>query len=237
MDTSKLKFLILFISAFFLNCSSGAGDEALSLDALNLTAPTLYFPNNNEACLDGLVVNDTQSTISFSWLASINASSYKLTVKNLSTQSKEEYTSSTTSKDITLNSSEPYSWFVSALAGAAAPVDSATWKFYLAGTQLVNYAPFPAEILSPRSNATITAIDGFVSVKWNCTDVDDDLLSYEVFMDSVDATTSIKKIDHISTTTETTLEAQDKTTYYWKIVAEDANGNKSSSGVYSFITS
>jgi hypothetical protein len=56
-------------------------------------------------------------------------------------------------------------------------------------------------------------------------------------MDSVDASTSVKKIDHLSTTTETTISANNKTTYYWKIVAKDSEGNKSSSGIYSFLTS
>ena len=101
----------------------------------------------------------------------------------------------------------------------------------------MNYAPFPPEILKPRSASTITVIDGLISVKWNCTDVDDDIVEYEIFMDTVDASTSIKKIDHLSTTTETTISAKNNTTYYWKIVAKDSEGNKSSSGVYSFITS
>ena len=104
----------------------------------------------------------------------------------------------------------------------------------MSGAEIVNYAPFPPEILKPRSASTITVIDGLISLKWNCTDVDNDIIEYEIFMDSIDASTSVKKIDHLSTTTETTISANNKTTYYWKIVTKDNHGSNSDSGISMF---
>ena len=235
MNYSKLK--ILFILIIFCYCNSGAGGEDPSIESNDISIPNLTYPKNNEACQDGIVVNESQSTISFLWQPSTNATSYKITVKNLNTQDQQEYNSTITSKDVTLNSFEPYSWFVTATGGTTGSANSDIWKFYLSGAEIVNYAPFPPEILKPRSASTITVIDGLITLKWNCTDVDNDIIEYEIFMDSIDASTSVKKIDHLSTTTETTISANNKTTYYWKIVAKDSEGNKSSSGVYSFLTS
>jgi len=239
MEKVGLIFSFILLNNIFFGCSSGGdSNDDVSTVALTISAPNLISPKNNEACLDGIVVNDTQSTLYFSWGASLNATNYKINIKNLTTQQNEQFSSTTTSKEVTLNSSEPYSWYVTAQGDPlSAPVDSQTWKFYLAGDKVINYAPFPPEILSPRSAATITPIDGEIVVQWNCIDVDNDLLKYEVFLDTVDGSTSIKNVNHESTTTETTLPVENSTTYYWKIIAEDSNGNKSSSGVYSFITS
>ena len=43
-------------------------------------------------------------------------------------------------------------------------------------------------------------------------------------------------IDIESNETSIELEVENNATYYWKIIAIDANGNQSSSGVYSFRT-
>ena len=64
-------------------------------------------------------------------------------------------------KKYTLDSSTPYSWYVTAVGeNPTSQSDSDTWKFYLVGEPLVNYSPFPPELLSPRSASTVTAIDG-----------------------------------------------------------------------------
>ena len=48
------------------------------------TIPTLSFPLNNETCLEGVSLNDSQSTLEFRWNSSQNAERYSLSLDNLS---------------------------------------------------------------------------------------------------------------------------------------------------------
>jgi len=199
--------------------------------------PSLILPLNDEACLDGQSVNDTQSTVSFSWTSATDALSYQVKVTNLATNSEEMYSSTTNNLDITLAKEEPYKWQVIAEGEeGTTPGESETWKFYLAGNPQINYAPFPAELITPRSGATITPSGGQITASWNCSDVDGDLTSYQVYLDTTDGSTLVQEVNHQSSTTEVQLDVAANQVYYWKVVAIDANGNKSSSGVYTFRT-
>ena len=57
----------------------------------------------------------------------------------------------------------------------------------------------------------MTAIDGEIILKWDCSDIDEDLNSYEIYLDTRDASTPVKKIDHISTTSETNVTVKNNT--------------------------
>ncbi|MDA7708514.1 hypothetical protein N8806_04675, partial [Flavobacteriaceae bacterium] len=46
---------------------------------------------------------------------------------------------------------------------------SDTWKFYLAGDVVVNYAPFPADLKAPASGSTVTLSDGKATFTWEGT--------------------------------------------------------------------
>ena len=106
----------------------------------------------------------------------------------------------------------------------------------MAGPAQVNFAPFPAELTSPISGSTVTPSDGLIQVQWTCTDADNDLTQFEIFLDSTDGSTLINTIDFESTTTSIDVSVENNTIYYWKVVATDAEGNQSNSGVYSFRT-
>ena len=111
------------------------------------------------------------------------------------------------------------------------------WKFYLAGDAVVNYAPFPAELITPRSGANTTPdINNLVILRWAADDVDDDLNRFEVYLDAIDGTTLNQEIAYLAQETQLEVEVENNTVYYWKIVAIDLNGNQSSSGVYTFRT-
>jgi hypothetical protein len=117
------------------------------------------------------------------------------------------------------------------------PTESTQWKFYLAGNATVNYAPFPAELISPRSGANVTPdINNLINLNWTASDVDQDLIRFEVYLDQTDATTLNNEIEYASQETIVEVEVENNKTYYWKIIAIDANGNQSSSGVYAFRT-
>ena len=59
---------------------------------------------------------------------------------------------------------------------------------------------------------------------------------YELYLDTADATTLVQQVNAESSTTAFVVAVEVSTTYSWKVVAADANGNKSNSGVYSFLT-
>lgn len=204
---------------------------------LNPADPVLSFPLNNEPCLDTTEVNDTQSSVDFRWNASENALSYVVIVRNLSTATTQEFTASSNEKTIVLQSAEPYSWKVRALgASGSSPAESSTWRFYLPGPEQVNYAPFPAELTSPISGSTVTPIDGLIDLQWNCSDVDNDLARFEVYLDQVDGTTLVQTVDYSTATTALQVPVDNSEIYYWKVIAIDNQGNQSNSGVYSFRT-
>lgn len=228
----KKAILLLAISIItFTSCSKeGGGNESP-------TAATLTFPANNEPCLETNSVNDTQSSVTFRWNAGQNVSSYDIKVINLSNNSSNLYNSTTNNKSLTLEHDEPYSWkVISNGESGTQPIESETWKFYLAGPAQVNFTPFPAELTSPISGSTVTPSDGLIQIQWTCIDVDNDLSQYEVYLDTTDGSTLINTIDYESNTTSIDVNVENNTIYYWKVVATDAEGNQSDSGVYSFRT-
>ena len=105
----------------------------------------MLSPANNEICLDGVSINDSQSDVNFSWTTTQNTVSYDVIVTNLTTQSQQTFSSNLNQTTISLTKSEPYSWKVKSIGEVGStPAISEQWKFYLAGDAIVNYAPFPA---------------------------------------------------------------------------------------------
>ena len=198
----------------------------------------LISPVDKETCLDGVSINDTQSNVTFVWDTATDALSYELEIANLLTQSTQVYTSDTNELSIALSKAEPYSWLVRSVGETGtAPSVSDPWKFYLAGDAVVNYAPFPAELITPRSGANTTPdINNLVILRWTADDVDNDLDRFEVYLDAIDGTTLNQEITYLAQETQLEMEVENNTVYYWKIVAIDLNGNQSSSGVYTFRT-
>ena len=199
---------------------------------------SLISPVDKETCLDGVSINDTQSNVNFLWGTATDALSYELEIANLLTQSTQLYSSDTNEISIALSKAEPYSWSVRSIGetGTTASV-SDPWKFYLAGDAVVNYAPFPSELITPRSGANTTPdINNLVILRWTADDVDNDLNRFEVYLDAIDGTTLNQEIEYLAEETQLEVEVENNTVYYWKIVAIDSNGNQSSSGVYTFRT-
>jgi hypothetical protein len=230
-----MKKIVLLFGGFILLLSSCAPEDPIPVEP---GVASLISPANNETCLDGTSLNDTQSNVSFSWSAASDALSYEVIISNLLTQSSQTYTVPSNQITIALTKAEPYSWIVKSIGeDGSTPSESEQWKFYLAGEGTINYAPFPSELISPRSGANITPdINNLVRLNWNGSDVDGDLTRYEVYLDQTNATTLISTLDFEANDTSLEVEVENNTTYYWKIIALDANGNQSNSGVYAFRT-
>jgi fibronectin type 3 domain-containing protein len=229
-----MKKIVLLFGGFILLLSSCAKDPIPAEPGV----ATLLSPANDETCLDGTSLNDTQSNVSFSWSTATDAVSYEVVVTNLLTQSSQTFTAVSNQTTLALTKAEPYSWRVRSIGEeGSTPSESEQWKFYLAGDAVVNYAPFPSELISPRSGANSTPnINNLITLSWNASDVDGDLAQFEVYLDQTDATTRIETIDYQAQETSLDVEVENNATYYWKIIAIDANGNQSNSGVYSFRT-
>ena len=230
MKTIQTLSVLLTFTLVLWSCSSTPAP-------LDPSTPSLSFPINEETCLEGTSINDSQSSLEFRWSAAQNAESYRLDIKNLSTNQKESFNTSGTSYSATLLTGTPYSWNITAVGEEGSePASSVSWKFYLAGAGITNYTPFPSELLAPRSGSSVTPVDGNITLTWNGADVDGDLDYYELYLDTADATTLVQQVNAESSTTAFIVAVESSTTYSWKVIAVDANGNKSNSGVYSFLT-
>ena len=231
-----MKRIVLLFGSLILLLNSCTPEEPVV--PINPSAPTLISPANDETCLNGTSINDSQSNVDFWWSLAANALSYELVVTNLLTQSSQTYPATSNQTTVALTKAEPYNWSVKSI-GEVGSISSQSiqWKFYLAGDAVVNYAPFPSELISPQSGANVTPdIDNLIKLQWNASDVDGDLAQFEVYLDKNDATTIIKTIAYQTEEESIEIDVENGTTYYWKIIAIDTNQNQSSSGVYTFRT-
>ena len=199
------------------------------------SAATLVFPEDETECNTGVVDpnDESLSTVTFEWNASPNTDSYSVTVTNLNTNSSSFANSTTNSADIRILRGAPYSWFVTSRAqGTTATAESARFRFYNEGPGIENYAPFPAEAVSPARGVSLETTDS-VTLSWSGSDIDDDISGYEVFF-GTDATA----LTSIGTTTTATSIADvgvmAATIYFWQVVTSDEAGNTSTSEVFEF---
>ena len=199
------------------------------------TSATLLTPVNNENCETGTNISATQATVSFTWAAGQNTDSYELKVSQLGGSSQTKSGISGSSTTVTLQRGYQYSWqVISKATGTNETAQSPTWKFYLAGDGVENYAPFPTELVSPASGATVSVSeDGKISLSWSGEDPDGDALTYTVYMDQVDGLQE----PVASSITETSLEvsAEKDTVYYWRVKSSDGE-NSAFSQIYAFRT-
>lgn len=193
---------------------------------------TLLLPAKNEPCTTGLIISDTENTVTFTWNKSDFTDSYDLVLKNLESSTMTTLNVKTTTAKINLQRNAPYSWqIISKSAKSKETSKSEIWKFYNAGPTSVTYAPYPAEILTPVMNANINAATGKITLTWNGSDADNDIKSYDVYFGT--STTPVF-LANVTTPTLTDVAIVAKKTYYWRVVTKDAKGNSSSSGIYQF---
>jgi hypothetical protein len=242
----KRLFISVFSFLIIISCGGGGGDDPVTPPVINPPTPpvvvilqpgtpALSFPVDNESCQDGTSINDSQSEINFQWGATANTNNYVLTITNLATNNELTFNSTTANKVVALSKSDPYRWSVTSQGETGStPAQSSLWKFYLAGDAQVNYAPFPPDLLSPKSGSNVLSVNNEVTLTWSSSDVDNDLSTYKVYIDNVDGSTLLGSYTHSSETTSTAASVLANTLYYWKVIATDANGNESDSGVYTF---
>jgi len=247
MRNHLLKYFSFLFTLTLISCGGGGGDDGGGSGGGggggNVINPpgksTLTAPANNKTCETGTSVSDTKSEVTFTWGASADTNTYDLKITDLNSSTITNKTGlSTTTTKVTLDKGVPYSWNITSKSTASTTTTASdTWKFYLAGTGVVNYAPFPADLKTPASGSTVTRDgDGKVAFTWDGSDPDTgDTLKYTLYVDTTDGkqTPPAAQTDLTEKTASVALEAA--TTYYWRVKTSDGI-NSSYSIVYSFKT-
>lgn len=197
------------------------------------SATKLIFPFESSACNVGTNITATESTVLFEWEEGVYTDNYELKLRNLATNDLTSHHSTDPEISIVLKRGTPYEWYVTSTSNSVIETaQSATWKFYNAGEAIESYAPFPAEIISPTMAESISTTASEITLDWNGSDVDDDIVGYDIYFGR-SATPEIIRND-LSESILNNVPISLNTIYFWKIITKDSHGNKSDSGVYQF---
>ncbi len=219
--------LVLLFGVLLVGCSKKS-------DPKPPVAATLVFPNKDSECTTGRDLSETTSEIEFKWMASDHTESYELRVTNLSTGITQTMNTNAISAKLPIAKGEPFSWVVRSKNTKVSDVaTSSTWHFYNAG-YLTTHAPFPAQLVNPQNGASLFKdINNEVTLEWSAADVDNDIIGFEIYF-----STENPPLDLIAFTTSTkrsqVVGVSSNTTYYWRVITNDAEGNSSNSGVFTF---
>tara|TARA_B100001059_G_scaffold53701_1_gene48071 strand:- start:433 stop:1131 length:699 start_codon:yes stop_codon:yes gene_type:complete len=231
MIKSTKYFSLVFTLILLIGCES---------ESFNVPGKTtLISPENVQTCETGVSISDTQSEVTFSWSESEYTDYYDLNITNLNSNSVIwSSKNKLTSDKVILVKGQPYSWKVNTRNSEVSDITSSdTWKFYLGGLGVINYAPYPAALLAPNNSATVERnSNGEISFTWEGSDPDDgDDLVYTLYVDTIDGkqTPSTSLSDLSVKTLNVALDPG--TTYYWRIKTFDGKNN-SYSVVRSFKT-
>jgi hypothetical protein len=197
-------------------------------------AANLLFPLQNSECTTGVDLNETSSRVEFRWQRASNTDTYELRVTNLITNVTQTISTQELNAELPLEKGAPYSWVViSRNTDTQESAVSVSWNFYNAGSER-SYAPFPAEIIRPKSGATIFRdVNNEVQLEWAGADVDNDITGYELYFSTTDPPEALIASPGAGTgNIKVGVEAN--ATYYWRVVTLDSEGNRSDTGSFGF---
>jgi hypothetical protein len=223
--------LVLLSACLLLGCGKHSNNNPAP--ANDPGQATLTFPLQNSSCTTGTVLSNTQSSITFNWLASANTESYEIDIKNLLTNTTTSQTATNNQLTVSLSRNTPYSWYVvSKSSQSTKTAQSAVWKFYNSGLGATSHPPFPADLTAPGLAQNVTATSNAINLTWGGSDADNDITDYDVYFGTAATPPLLKSgvtdmfLNNVSVTSVTT--------YYWKIVTKDSQGNTSDSDIYQF---
>ncbi len=221
------KIVWLFVGLLLLGCSKDSPPKGPE-------AAQLTFPEQNSECTTGTDLNAVTSQVEFRWQTANNTDTYELRVTNVNSGVSQTVTTAALSARLPLVKGALHRWnVITRNAKTESTATSDTWQFYNAGSQ-TNYAPFPAEIISPESGASVIRdINNEVTLQWIGADIENDISGYEVYLDTTNPPTTLVGSPSVSINTIQVSVASD-TVYFWKVITRDREGNTSDSGVFSF---
>lgn len=230
---SNLIYLLILFTLF--GCAQ-PGEVTPTVPVNNPEVAVLSTPAKNKTCEEGTGTSLTANTsdVTFTWAASKNAEIYDLFITDLNSNITSTFAgNTTTTKKVTLKRGVPYSWKVESKSSKTiVTAMSEVWNFYLAGSGISNYAPFPATIVAPKT-VLVPQKNGKVTLSWTGSDPENDALTYTVYFDKVDGKqdppAALKNIT--GNTIDVAVEVGQ--VYYWRIKSADLL-NSSYTVVYQF---
>ncbi|MGB5607825.1 hypothetical protein [Eudoraea sp.] len=218
--------IIVFISLLFTACKKDSPKPP--------SAAVLTSPLQNSLCTTGVSITPTTSRVEFKWQTADNTNTYELRVTNVLTDITQTVSTQSTSAELTIEKGTPFSWLViTRNTEVQETASSTTWQFFNAGSQ-ITHAPFPAQVIAPLSGASMVRdINGEIVLEWSGADVDNDIVGYEIFLDTV-SPPQVLVASPAASVSSIEINTTANTVYYWKVITKDAEENSSDSGIYSF---
>ena len=217
------------IGLLFISCGGGGDDSEPEVKNGAPTVPVLMLPVDNKLCVD--------NTVSFEWNESTDTDNDNITylieiaTDNQFAQIIETAEGTSNSKNIELQKNTAYYWRIKATDSEGLSSDySSVHKFYTAGDAVVNHLPFAPELITPEANSALS--NTTVSLEWDATDVDDDDLSYDIYLGTVNPPT--EKISENNTTKTVVLSLEPAKEYFWKVIVKDGKGGETVGQVWKF---
>ena len=208
--------LIFFMGSLTVSCSK---DDEPTVTYQTPGMAELVLPENNTECEVGDVIANMAS-VAFQWNQASDAERYDLVITNLATQEvKQRPNLDTTAISVRLERGNAYSWKVISKNRGEETTASDPYKFYVAGDASSNNVPLTATLLSPASGATVSPVDGKVSLEWesDSTDVDGDQLRFTLFLDKVDGEQEPPEDWKDLTATSIAVNVDPNSVYYWHV--------------------
>ncbi|WP_139956186.1 hypothetical protein [Flavicella sediminum] len=86
------------------------------------------------------------------------------------------------------------------------------------------------ELVAPLRGSLLTT--NSTEIEWSCSDLDNDVLTYTVYLGTNESPEKVATVNSTSYTTN----LLSKTNYYWRVDATDAHNNKTVGQIWSFQT-
>lgn len=226
----RIKIIIhVFVVVLMFSCS-GSGDTTEQEKAPNKVT-MLTYPTNNLLCIN--------NTLDFQWGESTDPNGdvvfYILDIATKSDFSDvESFTlKEETIKTVTLERGRSYFWRVLARDSKNFESDySEVYQFYTQGEGEENHLPFSPVLIAPKKGAIVSGAS--VGLEWTAADVDEDVLTYDVYFDTVNP--PVSKVEDNQSKNKMNASLNSAETYYWKVIVKDGNGGESIGQVWSFQT-
>ena len=226
----KIIYTVL-LSSFLWSCGGGGGSDTPPVKENNKpTTPNLVYPTNNLLCINNV--------LNFEWSTASDpdgdAVSYQIVVAKDSQFSTVAHaiTSNTPNQSISLEKGIAYYWKVKAIDNKNLSGDfSPNFSFYTEGIGVSNYLPFSPVLVAPNLNSIVTTSP--VTLTWTASDVDNDPLTYDVYLETTNPPLT-KIASSITTPTTSSGALSASTTYYWKVVVKDNKGGQTTGQIWNF---
>lgn len=216
-----------------------ASDE----DGASAESEVRYFTTMNSApAISGLEfpaneATDVEKSISLKWIAADadgDALKYKVYLAKENVFNEDNIVASEITESefaVVLDAHTQYFWKIVATDTEGANIESDVASF-----TTMNALPSKVELTAPANE--FDQVSGSIKIVWAAaTDADGDAVSYTVFYGTNEEINENYPYKKDFAETEVTLSnLRGNTTYYWKVLAIDSEGGKTSSDVFSFST-